>query len=96
MIVRLMGEGQFRIDDALAAELNRIDARFDDAMEHSSGTELAEALGAMAAMVRARGTPLAVDDIVPSDAILPPPGISLEELRLLVGEDGLIPGSDEA
>ncbi len=96
MIVRLMGEGQFRIDDALATELNRIDALFDDAMEHSSGTELAEALGAMADMVRDRGTPLAVEDIVPSDAILPPAGVSLEELRLLVGEDGLIPGSDEA
>ena len=26
MIVRILGEGQFRVDDAVAAELNRLDA----------------------------------------------------------------------
>lgn len=92
MIVRLMGEGQFRVDDALKKDLNAIDERIDRAVEADSEAELAETLSVMAALVRERGTPLADDELVPSDAILPPPGISLEQLRTLVSADGLIPG----
>ncbi|MGE0569774.1 MAG: hypothetical protein AB7H85_16805 [Dehalococcoidia bacterium] len=92
MIVRLMGEGQFRIDDALTADLNEIDSSIDLAIERGSDESLAAALGAMAALVRERGAPLADDELVPSDAILPPPGISLDELLQLAGAEGLIPG----
>ena len=87
-----MGEGQFRIDDALAVDLNVFDGRIDDALESGSETLLAEALSAMADLVRGRGAPLADDELVPSDAILPPPGISLDQLRQLAGSEGLIPG----
>ena len=92
MIVRLMGEGQFRIDDVLAADLNEIDSKIDLAIETASEESLAAALGAMAALVRLRGAPLADDELVPSDAILPPPAISLGELLQLTGAEGLIPG----
>lgn len=92
MIVRLMGEGQFRVDDALAADLNAIDSRIDGALESDSEESLHETLSVMAALVRERGTPVADDELVPSDAILPPPEISLQELRQLAGAEGLIPG----
>jgi hypothetical protein len=46
----------------------------------------------MAALVHERGTPLADDELLPSDAILPPEDSTVDEIRALLGVEGLIPG----
>ena len=51
-----------------------------------------EALEALAEAVRSKGAPLADDEFVGSDAILPGPDTSLAEARDMLGEEGLIPG----
>jgi hypothetical protein len=43
-------------------------------------------------LVEERGVPVAADEIVPSEAFIPPVDCSLEELRKLMDPDGLIPG----
>ena len=35
MIVRILGEGQFRVDDAATAELNRLDTELETAVNHN-------------------------------------------------------------
>jgi hypothetical protein len=87
-----MGEGQWNIDDTLRDELNAIDIELDADVNAGDGTGFARHLAAMYDLVRARGLPVAIDELVPSDALVPPRDISLEELRQLVGEEGLIPG----
>ena len=42
--------------------------------------------------VRTNGTPVADDELVGSDIILPPPDVSLEEAQAEFQGDGLIPG----
>jgi len=56
VIVRLMGEGQFDVDDEVAKGLNDPDEHLD-----------------------------------PSDTIIPPDDLSLEEARRLFEDEGLIP-----
>lgn len=92
MIVRIMGEGQFRLDDAAVEQLNALDARLDHDLSAGDASEFAAHLEAMHALVRGLGTPLADDELAPSDAILPPADVSLEELRAMLGEEGLVPG----
>ncbi len=92
MIIRLMGEGQWRVDDALRDELNAIDAALDADVNAGDGTQFARHLAAMHELVRSRGLPVEVEELVPSDALVPPRDISIEELRELIGEEGLIPG----
>lgn len=92
MIVRLMGRGQWRLDDALVDELNRIDAALDDDITRGDATEFRAHLEAMHRLIEERGEPLPADDLVPSDAFVPPADCSLEELRKLMDPDGLIPG----
>lgn len=92
MIVRLMGEGQWTIDDALQRELNAIDAELDADLQAGDSSEFARHLAAMHELVRSRGVPVAVAELVPSEALVPPRDVSLEELRALIGEEGLIPG----
>ncbi len=49
-------------------------------------------MDALLARVRELGEPLPVDEIKPSDFILPSADSSLEEVRDLLSSDGLIPG----
>ncbi|HEY7198047.1 MAG TPA: hypothetical protein VH306_12745 [Gaiellaceae bacterium] len=91
MIVRLMGEGQFEVDDDCAGRLNELDDKALAALEAGDEAELDRLLDEMAALVRSEGTPLRDDDLSPSDAIVPPSDLTLEETRALMSDEGLIP-----
>jgi len=49
-------------------------------------------MAALLDAVRTGGTPLPVDALKDSDLILPPADATLEEVRDLLSDDGLIPG----
>ncbi|MDP9286116.1 MAG: hypothetical protein M3P41_14350 [Actinomycetota bacterium] len=91
MIVRLMGEGQYRVDDSLLARLNELDDEVARAVESSDERALWSGLQALADAVRENGEKLADDDLSPSDAIVPPEDLSLEEAQELLSGEGLIP-----
>ena len=91
MIVRLMGEGQYRVDDSLQDRLNELDDQAMAALEASNEVELDQKLEQMFALVRAEGQPLPDDDLSASDVIIPPADLTLEETRELVSHEGLIP-----
>ena len=74
MIVRILGEGQFRVDDVAAAELNRLDTELEAAVNHNDEAAFAAALDGLLAQVRAQGSPLPPDTLEPSDLILPDRG----------------------
>jgi hypothetical protein len=91
MIVRLMGEGQYRLDDGTVDELNELDEQAVAAIESGDEQTLARMLGQMADRVRERGDKLPDDDLSTSELIIPPPDLSLDEARELFSGDGLIP-----
>jgi hypothetical protein len=91
VIVRLMGEGQFRVDDSLQERLNELDDQAMAALEASNEAELDQKLEQMFALVRAEGERLPDDDLSASDVIIPPADLTLEETRELVSHEGLIP-----
>ena len=91
MIVRLLGEGQFRVDDALIVRLNELDEEVARAVEENDERSLWTGLQALADAVRQHGEKLSDEELVPSDAIIPPEDLSLEEARDLLSEEGFIP-----
>jgi hypothetical protein len=91
MIVRLMGEGQYRIDDQLRGELDELDTRAVGALDAEDEPALDDALDEMWALVRERGERLPDDDLSASDLIIPPSDLTLEETRQLFSEEGLVP-----
>jgi hypothetical protein len=91
MIVRLMGEGQFEVDDEVAKGLNDLDEQAAQAVEHGDEEQLARLLRRMAEAVRTNGTRVPDEDLSASDAIVPPDDLSLEEARRLFEDEGLIP-----
>ena len=92
MIVRILGEGQFSVDEAATAELNKLDTVLETAVEHNDETAFSAALRNLLDQVRALGSPLPADALAPSDLILPHQDSSMDEVRKLLTDDGLIPG----
>jgi hypothetical protein len=91
MIVRLMGEGQYRVDDGLRVQLNELDDRAQTAINADDEPALDGMLDEMSRLVRERGERLPDDDLSSSDLIIPPSDLTLEETRRLFSEEGLIP-----
>ena len=92
MIVRISGEGQFSIDDVATAELNRLDSELEAAVNRNDEAAFTAALHGLLDQVRARGSALAADTLEESDLILPPEDASMDEVREMLTEEGLIPG----
>ncbi|MCD9874221.1 PspA-associated protein PspAA [Streptomyces guryensis] len=92
MIVRIMGEGQVRLADSHLTELNKLDDVLLQEMEKGDGPGFRRTLEALLAKVRELGAPLPDDSLEPSELILPSQDATLEEVRDLLRDDGLIPG----
>lgn len=89
MIVRISGEGQYRLDDSALARINEL----DDALEAALDTDgFSAALAQLLDEVRMLGKPLAEDELAGSDVILPPADATADEVRAMLSEEGLIPG----
>jgi hypothetical protein len=92
MIVRIMGEGQYVVPDGAVEALNAHDGQLTAALDAGDEGAFRAALKAMLAEVKDAGEPLADEELVESDVILPGPLATLDEVRDLLSDDGLIPG----
>lgn len=93
MIVRILNEGQWEIDDARVDDLNALDAEVEAAVDSGDEERFAPALDALLSAVRAAGEKLPDDSLHDSDLILPPADAGIDEVRRLLEEsdEGLIP-----
>lgn len=91
MIVRIMGEGQWRLADEQMAQLNAIDTDLEKAVSAGDEDGYQTAFTALLTFVRG-GEKLPDEELHDSDAILPPSDSSLAEMRELISGDGLIAG----
>jgi hypothetical protein len=92
MIVRIIGEGQFDVPDSHLDELNRLDEDLVKGCNAGDEAGFRSALEALLASVRTAGTQLPDDYLGPSDLVLPSPDATIEDVRDVLGEEGLIPG----
>ena len=91
MIVRVSGEGQFRLPDEDEERLNELDNRAVSAVEAGDETGFSELWSQMLELVRADGNALPDDELVESDVILPPRDITFAEAEGEFTGEGLIP-----
>ena len=91
MIVRVAGEGQYRLPDGDAARLNELDNQAVGAVESGDEAKFRELWSQMLDLVGSDGEKLPDDELVESDVILPPRDISFEEAQGEFTGEGLIP-----
>lgn len=92
MIVRILGEGQLDVPQGELDSLNALDNELQAAVDGDDEEGFTQALVALLSRVREVGKPIADEEIVPSDLVLPSADASLAEVRELLGDEGLIPG----
>ncbi|WP_432588627.1 hypothetical protein ABVG11_27370 [Streptomyces sp. HD1123-B1] len=92
MIVRIMGEGQVQVAESHLPALNKLDDELLTEVESGDQDGFRRTLGALLDAVRSAGDPLPDDSLEPSELILPAPEATLEEVKAMLKDDGLIPG----
>ena len=92
MIVRILGEGQYDVADDALERLNQYDAEVESAVTAGDPDAFTQALVQLLEGVRTVGVPHELESLDESDLILPPADATIEDVRDLLSDDGLIPG----
>lgn len=91
MIVRIMGEGQFRLSDAVRERVNELDNAVVAAVDGDDEDAFHAAFEEMLGVIRSEGERVGDDELEPSDVIVPPADTSMAEAAAEFSGDGLIP-----
>ncbi|HHV23086.1 MAG: hypothetical protein PHG79_04390 [Methanosarcina sp.] len=89
MIIRIMGEGQYRAPEALCDELNQIDNRIVVLVEEGKNEEFRNELAKLISEIKEKGEPIEAEEILESDIIVPPGDLSLEEAKAVFKGSGI-------
>jgi hypothetical protein len=91
VIVRIMGEGQYRLADDIRERVNELDNRVVAAVDGDDEDAFHEAFEEMLAVIRNEGEHLGDEEIETSDVIVPPADTSMAEATAEFSGEGLIP-----
>ncbi len=91
MLIRILGEGQFVVPDSEIDEINRLDAELEVSLR-APGDNFQAALDALLDKVRSVGVRPPDHEIAESMVILPFADASEDDIRDMLGDDGLVPG----
>jgi hypothetical protein len=92
VIVRIATEGQYELLENDEEVLNTLDNQAVVACESGDEQQFRDSFSRLLEFVRSNGQPVPEDRLAPSDVILPPPDVSLEEASKEFTGEGLIPG----
>jgi hypothetical protein len=92
VIIRILGEGQYDVADHALDRLNELDSTLETAVETGDEAAFAAALTELLDGVRTAGVAHPDDSLDESDLILPPADATIDQVREMLNDDGLIPG----
>jgi hypothetical protein len=92
-IVRIMGHGQFTVDNKTLRELSRVDSSIVQLVssDRPDDTEFKKRLSQLTKIVEMTGKPLSPKEIIQSDIILPSVDLSIDEAKKLFKGEGVVP-----
>jgi len=92
VILRILGHGQLEVAADSLHEINELDEALLHAVEKGDEPGFHTCLANLVKRVREVGHPVPADHLGPSEYIIPGDDATLEEVRELLSEEGLIPG----
>jgi hypothetical protein len=93
-IVRIMGQGQFRINEDTVKKINEIDDAIVQILQNESKADDQEYRAKVAEMVqtiKSKGQKLEDKELIESDIIVPDTDISIDEAKKVFQGEGIIP-----
>lgn len=86
MIVRIMGDNQYRINDQDAPEIERLDNNLMSTVDAGDQVHFDAALHDLVEHVRQHGQVVPNEELVPSDVMIPAADMSLTEAREMLAK----------
>jgi hypothetical protein len=90
MIVRISGTGQFELDEEACKRLDQLDTELTDALHQGDEQRFHGSLHEMIQFVQSSGSPVPHDRVVPSEVIVPPEDVTLDEAKRFFTDEGLM------
>jgi hypothetical protein len=87
MIVRISGEGQYELDDEESARLEEMDREITAALHAGDAERFHALLEEALAYVRKQGDIVGQDQVVPSQIIMPPSDVTVDEAHKFFEDD---------
>jgi hypothetical protein len=89
MIVRVMADGQYRIDDetgneTVHTEIDQLDSTLQGAIEANDEAAFHDTLSTLIEKVHRLGQPVSETELVTSDVIVPPADMTVAETKYLL------------
>lgn len=99
IIIRLSGQGQYRVSKEIAAKIDSIDDSIVNILQNTNTNvdnvkvekELREKIMEIVNLIISGGKQLQDKEIVQSSIIIPSPDISIEEAKMIFKGEGVIP-----
>ena len=91
MIVRIMGEGQYRLSDDVRERVNELDNAVVAAVEKNDEDGFHATFEELLDVIRTQGEHVGDDELATSEVIVPPADTSMVEAAAEFSGDGLIP-----
>lgn len=90
MIVRISGTGQFQLDDTAAHELEQMDHTLTEALHASDEHRFHASLHEVIQFITTHGTEVPHDHVKPSDVIVPPEDVTMQEAKRFFTDEGML------
>jgi hypothetical protein len=87
VIVRILGEGQYNVDDEHLDQIEELEGQLDAAIQSNDEDAFAGLLESVINAVRENGTPVGAETIAPSTLTIPHEGATIAEVRELLAEE---------
>lgn len=84
MIVRILTENQYRLSEDHKDEIDRLDNALLAAMEANDSSAFQQDLSGLIALIQQHGQLVGMDEVLPSDVIVPAPDMTLEEAHAVL------------
>lgn len=92
MIVRIMGEGQFRVTDDVVDQINEVDNRLVEIVGNGDEAGFTRTFKELLDAVRSHCQAVGDEELLESDIVLPPDDTTFEEAKHLFLGEGILPG----
>jgi hypothetical protein len=87
MIVRILEDGQYKVDKSTAKKLDGLDVKLGKALDKGDDAAFTKALAALVKTVHSSGKRLDPSVITPSDLAIPAPTATLAEVQELLSSE---------
>lgn len=81
MIVRILSEDQYRIDESHMPAIAKLDNELLEAVHKDDHAHFQSLLTELVGIIRQHGQPLPIDELATSDLIVPAPDMTLAEAK---------------